>query len=207
MVTNEPGMKEAAFANADNQDRIVVVSGLPRSGTSMLMHVLRAGGMPPLTDQVRAADVDNPKGYFEFERVKRLPQGDVGWLEDARGKCVKVISALLMYLPSPYTYNVVFMHREIEEVLASQRKMLERRGQAAQDDDAAMTAMLLQHVEDVRNWLMGQPNFSLLDADYNAMLADPAPWVARINAFLGGELDVKAMQAAVDATLYRNRRA
>jgi hypothetical protein len=188
-----------------NQDRIVVVSGLPRSGTSMLMYALQAGGMTLLTDQIRAPDIDNPKGYYEFERVKRLPQGDVGWLEDACGKCVKIISALLTYLPSHYRYGVIFMHRNIDEVLASQRKMLARRGQISPENDNNMKALLLQHVNDVRDWLVKQPHFALFDADYNAMLADPASWVVRINAFLGGSLDVAAMQAAVDTTLYRNR--
>ncbi len=181
------------------------MSGLPRSGTSMLIRVLQAGGVPPLTDAIRTADIDNPRGYFEFERVKRLPQGDAGWLPDARGKCVKVISALLTYLPPGYGYDVIFMHRNIAEVLASQRKMLERRSQPATDDDAGMSLLLQQHVETVRGWVRGQPNFALFDADYNAMLSEPAHWVGRIDAFLGGGLDTAAMRAAVDANLYRNR--
>lgn len=194
-------------ARTYSQDKIIVVSGLPRSGTSMMMHMLQAGGIIPLTDQVRAPDLDNPKGYYEFERVKRLPQGDIGWLEDARGKCVKVISALLVYLPPSYRYDVIFMHRRIAEVLDSQRKMLSRRGQTTPDNDGGMAALLQQHVADVHNWLANQPNFALFDADYNAMLAAPADWAARINAFLGGNLDVIRMQTAVDAALYRNRTA
>lgn len=181
------------------------MSGLPRSGTSMLMRALHAGGITPLTDQKRAADIDNPKGYYEYERVKQLPQGDVAWLDEARGRCVKVISALLAYLPPNYRYDVIFMHRNIAEVLASQRKMLIRRGQTAADDDENMSVLLQRHVDDVRQWTLRQPNFSLFDADYNGILADPLGWSVRINAFLGGNLDVTAMQAAVDATLYRNR--
>lgn len=171
----------------------------------MLMQVLQAGGLEPLTDQIRLADGDNPKGYYEFERVKRLPQGDAAWLDAARGKCVKVISALLGYLPPDYHYDVIFMRRRIEEVLDSQRKMLARLGQVAPDSDTDMAALLQQHVADVRQWLISQPNFSLFDADYNAMLADPTVWIARINTFLGGKLSIGAMQAAVDRTLYRNR--
>ena len=188
-------------------NKITIVSGLPRSGTSMLMHVLEAGGMPPLTDWVRAADADNPKGYYEFERVKRLPQGDVDWLDEARGRCVKVISALLTYLPPTDSYNVIFMHRHIDEVLNSQRKMLVHLGQATNDNDQEMTELLQQHVDSIRSWVVGQPNFSLFDADYNGMLASPANWVARITKFLGADLDAEAMRAAVDATLYRNRRS
>jgi len=197
---------EPLLARAVNQDRIVVVSGLPRSGTSMLMYMLQAGGLTLLTDQVRAPDIDNPKGYYEFERVKRLPQGDVGWLEGARGQCVKIISALLTYLPSHFRYDVIFMHRSIDEVLTSQRKMLVRRGQISPENDDDMKALLLQHVNDVRDWLVKQPYLALFDADYNAMVADPASWAVRINMFLGGNLDVAAMQAAVDTALYRNRR-
>lgn len=187
------------------ENQIVIVSGLPRSGTSMMMRVLQAGGIPPLTDELRTADVDNPKGYFEFERVKRLPQGDVEWLERAHGKCVKVISALLTYLPAAYNYQVIFMHRRMGEVLDSQRKMLTRLGTANAADDAVMAAVLQKHVGEVRAWLAGQANFALFDADYNAMLADPAGWVARLGAFLDRDLDAVAMEAAVDATLYRNR--
>ena len=196
-------------ATANLGDAIVVVSGLPRSGTSMLMHVLRAGGIATMTDQARTPDIDNPKGYYEFERVKRLPQGDVGWLDDARGKSVKVISALLVHLPPTHTYRVIFLQRRLAEVLDSQRKMLEHRGQApataqAADDDN-MAVLLQQHVADVRSWLVSQPNILLFEADYNAIVADPAPWMARIAAFLGGNLDLAAMQAAVDSALYRNR--
>jgi len=186
------------------ENTIIVISGLPRSGTSMMMNVLTAGGLTAVTDQIRAADIDNPKGYYEFERVKKLPQGDITWLEDARGKCVKVISALLPFLPPSYTYRVIFMHRQLEEVMESQRKMLERRNQpTAQDDNIA--ALLQQHVEDMRQWLAAQPNIELFECDYNSMLAAPAPWVARINTFLGERLDPVAMQSAVDAALYRNR--
>lgn len=186
------------------ENTIVVVSGLPRSGTSMMMGMLTAGGLTAVTDQIRIADIDNPKGYYEFERVKKLPQGDIVWLEDARGKCVKVISALLPYLPPVYAYRVIFMHRKLEEVMESQRKMLERRNQPATQDDN-MATLLRQHVEDIRQWLATQPNIQLLDCDYNAMLAAPTPWVSRINTFLDECLDPIAMQTAVDSSLYRSR--
>jgi hypothetical protein len=172
----------------------------------MMMRVLEAGGLAPLTDEIRAADVDNPRGYFEFERVKRLPQGDVAWLDEARGKCVKVISALLTYLPPTHRYDVIFMRRHLEEVLRSQRKMLERRGQPAPDDDAAMSALLEEHAASVRQWAASQPNIALLEVDYNAMMAAPTTFVAQVRELLGVNLEATAMAAAVDATLYRNRR-
>jgi len=207
MPDNEPELNHTPLlASTDSRAKIVVVSGLPRSGTSMLMKVLHAGGMTLLTDQIRGPDDDNPNGYYEFERVKRLPQGDIGWLGDARGKCVKVISALLTYLPSDYSYDVIFMHRQIGEVLDSQRKMLRHRGQATIDNDNDLALLLQQHVDDVCNWLVNQSNFSLFEVHYNEMLADPATWVTRTAMFVGGHLNTAAMQMAVDATLYRNRR-
>jgi len=98
---------------------IIVVSGLPRSGTSMMMRMLEAAGIQPLTDHIRTADSDNLKGYYEFERVKKLKEGDVAWLSDAQGKAVKIIAALLIELPSNYEYHVLFMRRKMEEILAS----------------------------------------------------------------------------------------
>ncbi len=103
---------------------ITVVSGLPRSGTSMMMKMIEAGGIPPLTDNIRTADKDNPKGYYEFERVKKLDKGDTDWVSDAAGKSIKVISALLKHLPPNYEYRIVFVRRNMPEILASQRKML-----------------------------------------------------------------------------------
>ncbi len=186
-------------------DYVVVVSGLPRSGTSMMMKMLEAGGLELVIDGIRTADEDNPKGYYEFERVKQLDKGDVAWVADARGKAVKVISALLEYLPSDYDYKVLFMNRKMPEVLASQRKMLERRGEKSEISDDKLAALLQKHVQQVKLWLARQPNFEMLDMDYNAMLLDPEPWAMKVNAFLGGHLDVRAMVEVVDPSLYRNR--
>ena len=184
---------------------VVIVSGLPRSGTSMMMKMLEAGGMPLVIDGIRTADEDNPKGYYEFERVKQLDKGDTAWVADAQGKAVKVISALLEYLPSEYNYKVLFMNRKMSEVLASQRKMLERRGEKSEISDERLAELLHKHLQQVKLWLAQQPNFEVLDLDYNAMLVDPQPWAEQINAFLGGGLDVRAMVEVVDPSLYRNR--
>ncbi len=184
---------------------VIIVSGLPRSGTSMMMKMLEAGGMALIIDGIRAADEDNPKGYYEFERVKQLDKGDVAWVADAQGKAVKVISALLEYLPPEYEYSVLFMNRKMPEVLASQRKMLERRGEKSDISDEKLADLLHKHVRQVKAWLVHQPNFEMLDLDYNAMLVDPEPWAEQINAFLGGRLDVRAMVQVVDPNLYRNR--
>ena len=184
---------------------VVVVSGLPRSGTSMMMKMLEAGGMELVIDGIRTPDEDNPKGYYEFERVKQLDKGDTAWVADAQGKAVKVISALLEYLPREYEYRVLFMNRKMPEVLASQRKMLERRGEKSEISDEKLAKLLQKHVQQVKLWLARQPNFTMLDMDYNAMLADPEPWAEKVNAFLGGGLDVRAMVEVVDPNLYRNR--
>ena len=188
------------------QDVVTVVSGLPRSGTSMMMKMLEAGGIPVLTDNERVADEDNPKGYYEFERVKQL-EHDTAWLPEARGKVVKIISALLQHLPAGYEYRVVFMRRKLEEVLASQRQMLIRRGEKTDAvPDETMATYFTNHLQKVDAWAAAQPNVQLLDVSYNEMLVEPAPLVTRVDAFLGGGLDVAAMTAVVSGDLYRQRR-
>lgn len=185
---------------------ITIVSGLPRSGTSMLMKMLEAGGIPPLTDSIRTADDDNPKGYYEFERVKAMDKGDTAWLADIQGKSVKVISALLKYLPPEYQYKIIYVRRNMPEILASQRKMLVRRGEDPDKmDDEQMAALFAKHVAQVEGWLKEQPNMSVIYVHYSDILADPEPQIAAINGFLGGQLDTVQMAAVIDPALYRNR--
>jgi len=184
---------------------VIIVSGLPRSGTSMMMKMLEAGGISLVIDNIRTADEDNPKGYYEFERVKQLDKGDTAWLADSRGKAVKVVSALLEHLPAGYRYKVLFMNRRLPEVIASQRKMLARRGETTELSDEQLAGLLRKHVQQVKTWIARQPNFEMLDLDYNAMLIDPEPFVERIVAFLDMDLDAQSMTAVVDPALYRNR--
>ncbi len=186
---------------------ITIVSGLPRSGTSMMMKILEAGGMQILTDELRAADEDNPKGYYELERVKKLKEGDVDWVDQAQGKAVKIISALLEGLPARQHYKIIFMRREMAEILASQRQMLVRRGEPADKvDDAQMAGMFQEHLKRVRVWLANQPNMDVLYVDYNELMKDPAAQVAQLTAFLNLPLDAAAMCAVPDASLYRQRK-
>jgi hypothetical protein len=188
-----------------NEETIAVVSGLPRSGTSMMMRMLKAGGLEVLTDDIRTADKDNPKGYYEFERVKQLDH-DTGWLEDAKGRVVKIISQLLQDLPAGWTYKVVFMHREMDEILASQRRMLVRRGEPTDKiSDEQMAALFQKHLERVEDWLDQQPNFEVIYVSYNEVLAHPHEEAKRVNSFFDHELDVGAMTTVVDPTLYRQR--
>jgi len=188
---------------------IVVVSGLPRSGTSMLMKMLDAGGMEIMTDRERVADIDNPKGYFEYERIKHLEkEGDKSYVRNARGRAIKVISFLIKDLPDDNDYRVIFMRRDLDEVLASQNKMIERLG--TQDSSAAEEAMKEAYRNDiVRTRLLckKRANFELLEVHYKATIANAADTARSVNAFVGGHLDETAMQAAVDADLYRNRRS
>lgn len=186
---------------------VVVVSGLPRSGTSMAMKMLEAGGLKTVVDNIRTADEDNPKGYYEDERVKDLAEmEDKGWLRSARGKVIKVVSSLLNYLPSNNAYKVVFMRRNLHEVLASQTKMLDRRGEESHTGDQDLLAMYESHLEKVQFQLRFRPYFEALYLDYADVVAEPARAARRIADFVGGGLDPKRMAAAVDGTLYRNRR-
>lgn len=186
---------------------VIVVSGLPRSGTSMMMQMLEAGGLEVLTDHLRQPNEDNPKGYYEFERVKKLPEGDTHWLKDAEGKVVKIISALLMHLPSDHTYKILFMRRSMGEILASQKQMLVRRGEPTDKvDDAEMARLFEKHLREVQTWLDQQPNIACLDVDYNAILRDPRPQLAHVLPFLDRALDLEKMAEVVDLALYRQRK-
>jgi len=184
---------------------ITIVSGLPRSGTSMMMKILEAGGLEIFTDNQRLADEDNPKGYYELEQVKALKDGDDAWIKDALGKVVKVISSLLEFLPANYKYKIIFMRREIAEILASQRQMLIRRGESSDGDDRKMAEMFQEHLKRVRVWLANQPNMETLYVDYNALMADPAPEIKKVANFLGLDEKLEAMLAVPDKNLYRQK--
>lgn len=171
----------------------------------MMMKILEAGGLQVFTDNQRIADEDNPKGYYELEQVKALKDGDDSWLKDAPGKVVKVISSLLEYLPSNYKYKVIFMRREIPEILASQKQMLIRRGESSDGDDGKMAEMFQEHLKRVRVWLANQPNMDILYVDYNALMADPAPQIKALAGFLGLTDQLDAMLAVPDKKLYRQK--
>ena len=188
-------------------DPIVVVSGLPRSGTSMMMKMLEGGGVPVVTDGERVADVDNPKGYYEVERVKDLEsETDKSYVRDCRGKVLKVISFLLKFLPNDNFYKVVFMRRDLDEVLASQNKMLEHREEDKGAEDEKMRDLYKNHLLQTHAMTRWQPHFELLEINYREAIDDPAGVAHTINVFLGGHLDETKMVEAVDRKLYRNRK-
>ena len=173
----------------------------------MMMKVLEAAGMEVFTDNLRTADEDNPKGYFELEQVKALKDGDDSWVKDATGKVVKVISSLLEYLPPSYKYKILFMRREIAEILASQKQMLIRRGEPSEGDDQKMAEQFQEHLKRVRVWLANQPNLEVLYGDYNALMAEPGPEIKAVAEFLGLTDHLEAMLAVPDKKLYRQKAA
>lgn len=185
---------------------IIVVSGLPRSGTSMMMKILEAGGLDVFTDHERVPDEDNPQGYYEFERVKALRTGDSTWVPMAAGKAVKVISALLEFLPPPYTYKIIFMRRNLDEVLASQRQMLIRSGEdPGKVSDEEMKKLFRAHLEKVETWLAAQPHMQALYLSYNDLLDAPEPHLAQVQAFIGKEMSLPGMAQVIQHSLYRQR--
>jgi len=193
---------------APRSESVIVVSGLPRSGTSMMMKMLVAGGLEVLTDGLRGADENNPKGYFELEQVKQLPEGDTGWVQTARGKVVKVISYLLEYLPAEVPYRVIFMQRDLVEVLASQKRMLERDGKSeGSARDEQMTELYEKHLKQVEAWMRRQANLQVLFVSHKVVMQSALEAAEQVNRFLGGELDTDAMAAVVDPALYRERKS
>ena len=187
------------------QQSIIIVSGLPRSGTSMMMRMLAEGGLPILTDKLRRPDDDNPNGYFELEVVRQLKEGNLAWLKEADGKVVKVISALLEYLPQEYRYKVIFMERDSKETLASQKKMLNHRGEISRLSDEEMERQFQTHLATMKPWLVRQANMEVLYVNYNALMAEPKTFCEKVTEFLGLPLNEAQMLAVPDQQLYRNR--
>jgi hypothetical protein len=191
-------------AKLQMESEIIIVSGLPRSGTSLMMQMLDLGGVEVVTDNIRTADTDNPRGYYEFETVKTIKR-DKSWLPQTRGKAFKMISQLLYDLPASENYRIIFMERHFEEMLGSQEKMLQRLnrpGAPAEDIKRAYTV----HLERLRDWLRQQKNMAVLYVSYNDLVEQPAEQAKRVSQFLDGKVNVEGMVKAVDPSLYRNRK-
>ncbi len=184
---------------------VTIVSGLPRSGTSLMMQMLHAGGLPVLSDGLRTADENNLRGYFEYEPVKRL-RTDRSWLPQARGHAVKIIHLLLrdLLLDGSLRYRIVFMQRPMTEVLASQRAMLQREGKAGADPAILQKAFEGQLVQ-LDAWLAAQANVDVLRVPYHQVVSEPLAVAEAVNGFLGLALDTAAMARAVDPALHRQR--
>jgi hypothetical protein len=182
---------------------IIIVSGLPRSGTSLMMQMLDYGGVEVVIDNIRTADTDNPRGYYEFEIAKKIKH-NASWLPETRGKAFKMVSQLLYDLPLSETYRIIFMERDMDEMLQSQEMMLKRLGRKGAPPDQIKRSYAL-HLEKLRGWLGEQKNIEVLYVSYNDLVDQSAKQAERVSTFLGGKANVAEMMKAVDPSLYRNR--
>ena len=196
-------MSDSIGLDLTSNNDIIVVSGLPRSGTSLMMQMLQNGGVEVVTDQVRTADPDNPLGYLEYEAVKEIGK-DASWLPQTRGKAFKMISLLIYHLPPTERYRILFMERDPEEVLRSQEAMLRRLKRSAAPH-AEMLESYRIHLEHLDAWLKTRSDMTVLRVEYKNLVEQPGVQSKRISDFLGLSLDVDRMSSAVDPALYRNR--
>ena len=172
-----------------------------------MMRMLLAGGMEVLTDEVRKADEDNPRGYFEYEPVKKTKE-DASWLDNCRGKAVKMVSMLLYDLPSDTRYKIIFMRRDMGEMLASQNAMLNRLEKEGADvGDKEMAQKFEKHLRHLEDWIRKQKNIEAIDIHYNQVIEDPLRHAKMVSQFLGGWMNVQEMAKVVEKSLYRRRRA
>jgi hypothetical protein len=186
------------------ESAIIIVSGLPRSGTSLMMQMLDKGGIEVVTDNIRTADTDNPRGYYEFEMVKKIKQ-DASWLPQTRGKVFKMVSQLLYDLPSSERYRILFMERDLDEILLSQEKMLKRLGRSVAPREQMKQSYTL-HLQRLHEWLGRQENCEILRVSYNDLVEQPQVQAERVHSFLGAKANVERMAQTVDCSLYRNRK-
>ena len=184
---------------------ITVVSGLPRSGTSLMMQMLEKGGMEVLTDDIRKADENNQRGYYELEKVKSLAK-DPSWIGEAEGKAVKIIAQLLFFLPRNFDYRILFMERSMDEIIGSQSKMLQNLGQTGANLDPAILIQTFQKQLDQATTFMNQtPNIEWMPVSFNAILDDPESAADKVNVFLKDALSISDVTSVVDDLLYRTR--
>lgn len=192
--------------NKRRNNVVTIVSGLPRSGTSMMMRMLEAGGLAIMSDNIRKPDEDNPRGYYEFEKVKKI-RDDVSWLDNCRGTAFKMVSELLYHLPRDKKYKVIFMRRNMEEIIASQNRMLGRLDEkGANVSDEKMAELYEKHLQNVEEWLTKQDNIQLINVNYNEVINHPFENARIVNEFLGGKLNREKMLTVVEKSLYRQRR-
>lgn len=190
------------------RNKIVVVSGLPRSGTSMMMQVLQAGGIDALSDNIRIADDNNVKGYHELECVKGLVRGNTSFLKSANGKAIKIVSNLLKHIPADFDYKVIFMRRNLDSILASQSKMLQNLEQAHNpDQDAELRKLYSSHISNLHLWLRSQSNIDVLELDYDDTLDTPKDSLLKLEKFLPYSLNKTLMELSIDKNMNHHRRS
>lgn len=189
------------------KETITIVSGLPRSGTSMMMRILERCGLEIVTDQVRKADIDNPNGYYEYEQVKQIKE-DASWIPGTRGKAFKMVSMLLYYLPPDENYRIIFMRRSLDEILASERKMLERLGKEfSLEQENELADLFSKHLESITDWLAKRPNMRVLTMDYNVLIHSPEKELKELIQFLDSSISVDDLRQIIDPSLYRQRKS
>jgi len=182
---------------------ITIVSGLPRSGTSLVMQMLKAGGMAVLTDGVRKPDENNPLGYFEHEKVKLLMKEN-GWLNEAEDKALKIIAQLLIYLPVNFEYKIIFVERDMDEVLISQKKMLKNMESSRSDtDDKLLKNAFEKQVTRVKSWLKEQSNCKTVFIAYKDIILNGTDVILKLNGFLGQRMDMELAFSVINPQLYR----
>ncbi len=192
--------------SASTREPLVIVSGFPRTGTSMMMQMLEAGGLPALVDELRPSDESNPKGYYEYMPVKSV-SSDTRCLEEAAGKCVKIISPLLRHLPIEGRYKIIIMRRDLDEVVQSHQRMMDRlHPTLTSSDHETLRSAFPSLIKIVDNWLGEQPSFEVLSVEYADAIEDPLKVAKRVNTFLDEKLNAKEMASAVESTLYRSRK-
>ncbi len=198
--------KHTSFIKNNIKGTITIVSGMPRSGTSMMMQMLQAGGLAVLTDNIRASDENNPKGYLEYQKVKSLAT-DNSWIHEGQNKVIKVIAQLLQHLPASYQYKVVFMERDMEEIIKSQQIMLGKKSEV--DKKVYPTALadtFKKQLEKTRSWIKTHPQFEVMYVDYADVINNPSEVAENLSMFLDADLNSAKMVEAVDSNLYRNRK-
>lgn len=184
-------------------EQILVVSGLPRSGTSMMMQLIATTGISIVTDEIRSADISNPKGYYEYEPVKKLMQNN-SWMPQIKGKCVKIIAQLIPFMQPDLKYKIIFMKRDIDEVLTSQNVML---GKKDAPVNPVIKDTFQKQLEKVYQWMQSHSQVELLEIDYKDAIEDPEKVAKAVNLFLGGNYDEEKMKTAISPDLYRNRKS
>ena len=189
----------------DENKYIIVVSGLPRSGTSLMMQMLQAAGIPVLIDDHRPPDESNPKGYFEFEPVKSLAE-DASWLPLAKGKAVKIISHLLPYLPEHFQYKIIFMNRDLKEIIRSQNKMLDRFGKAKGElSEAKLAERYALHLHQIHQWLKQRPDITFADISFNHLIQSPEKEWPKVQRLLNLTVSPRQVLRVIEPELYRSK--
>tara|TARA_B100000401_G_C52698713_1_gene668011 strand:- start:9 stop:1046 length:1038 start_codon:yes stop_codon:yes gene_type:complete len=193
------------FLSNNIKGEIIIVSGLPRSGTSMMMQILSAGGLDILTDKKRTPDDNNPRGYYEYEPVKKL-MIDKSWLPQAKGKVVKVIAQLIPYLPSNFNYKIVFMRRPMDEVLKSQQVMLgKEKDVKSKAFPSGLNNAFQKQLNRVDEWVESQANIDVININYKDIISSPENELESLVSFLDKPLEIDKLKSAIDKKLYRNK--